>query len=70
MPEVFRDKIFARRLMVLAGRKQRYERYAVECLRLAQLAKRTEERNLLVQMAETWRQLADGEENVPKSNVE
>ncbi len=56
--------------MVLAGRKQRYERYAVECLRLAQLAKRTEERNLLVQMAETWRQLADGEENVPKSNVE
>jgi len=45
--------------MALADRKKRYTRYASECLRLAELAKNSDEKNLLIQMAETWRELAD-----------
>ena len=36
----------------------RYRRYACACLQLAQLAPSDADRALLVQMAETWRNLA------------
>ncbi len=39
-------------------KSERYDHYARECLRLAQQANSPQEKNLLVQMAETWRRLA------------
>jgi len=37
----------------------RYRHYASECLRLAQLAPTSQKKDLLLQMAETWRRLAE-----------
>jgi hypothetical protein len=38
---------------------ERYRRYASECLTLAQAAPNNGEKVLLLQMAETWRHLAE-----------
>jgi hypothetical protein len=38
---------------------ERYRRYALKCLRLAQLITRDADRALLLQMAEAWRHLAE-----------
>ena len=40
------------------GRAEDYRRYAAECLRIAQTILSPAEKNMLLQMAETWRQLA------------
>jgi hypothetical protein len=37
---------------------ERYRRYAVDCLKVAQSAANDCDKALLLQMAETWRQLA------------
>jgi hypothetical protein len=42
---------------------KRYRRYASECLRLAQLATTSQKKDLLLQMAETWRRLAEQAES-------
>jgi hypothetical protein len=44
---------------VSVEKTQRYEHYARECLRLAQHAKSSQEKDLLVQMAEAWLRLAE-----------
>jgi hypothetical protein len=44
---------------VSAKKPQRYDDYARECLRLAQQAKSSHEKDLLVQMAEARRRLAE-----------
>jgi hypothetical protein len=41
-----------------------YAAYYEECLRLAQEANTPEQRLLLLQMAQTWRMLADQSENI------
>jgi len=38
---------------------ERYRCYAVDCLKMAQSAANDGDKALLVQMAETWRQLAE-----------
>jgi hypothetical protein len=38
---------------------ERYRRYALKCLRLAQWTSRDVDKALLLQMAEAWRQLAE-----------
>jgi hypothetical protein len=38
---------------------ERYRRYALKCLRLAQWTSRDTDKALLLQMAESWRQLAE-----------
>jgi hypothetical protein len=38
---------------------EQYQRYAAECLRLAQQAKTASEKGLLLEMAEHWRRLAE-----------
>ena len=40
------------------GRAEDYRRYAAECLRIAQTISNPGEKNVLLQMAETWRRLA------------
>jgi hypothetical protein len=45
---------------------KRYRRYASECLRLAQLAPTSQNKDLLLQMAETWRRLAEQAESSRK----
>jgi hypothetical protein len=42
---------------------KRYRHYASECFRLAQLAPTSQEKDLLLQMAETWRRLAEQAES-------
>jgi hypothetical protein len=42
------------------GSKHRYEHFAEECERLAKEAKSDHHRNVLREMAETWRRLAVG----------
>jgi hypothetical protein len=49
---------------------QRYQHYAAECLRLAQEAQTPYERNLLVQMAESWRFLAERAEHGTSASEE
>jgi hypothetical protein len=44
---------------VSVEKSQRYDHYARECLRLAQHAKSSQEKDLLVQMAEAWLRLAE-----------
>ena len=44
----------------------RYRHYASECLRLAQLAPSSQNKDLLLQMAETWRRLAEQAESSRK----
>jgi hypothetical protein len=44
----------------------RYRHYASECLRLAQLAPSSQKKDLLLQMAETWRRLAEQAESAKK----
>jgi hypothetical protein len=39
-----------------------YRRYAAECLRLAQRFRNQAEKTMLLQMAETWRRLAEQRE--------
>jgi hypothetical protein len=53
--------------MVSADQIERYERYASECVRLAQQAATASEKALLLQMAETWRRLARREE--PENSI-
>jgi hypothetical protein len=38
---------------------ERYRRYAIDCLKLAQSATSDDQKSQLLQMAETWRQLAE-----------
>jgi hypothetical protein len=38
---------------------ERYTRYAIDCLRMAQSATDHADKALLLQMAETWRHLAE-----------
>jgi hypothetical protein len=38
---------------------ERYRRYAVDCLKMAQSAGNDADKALLLQMAETWRHLAE-----------
>jgi len=45
---------------------KRYRNYASECFRLAQLAPTSPEKDLLLQMAETWRRLAEQAESSRK----
>jgi hypothetical protein len=45
---------------------KRYRHYASECFRLAQLAPTSQEKDLLLQMAETWRRLAEQAKNSRK----
>jgi hypothetical protein len=45
---------------------KRYRHYASECLRLAQLAPSSQKKDLLLQMAETWRRLAEQAESSRK----
>jgi hypothetical protein len=45
---------------------KRYRHYASECLRLAQLAPTSQEKDLLLQMAEAWRRLAEQAESSRK----
>ena len=47
---------------------KRYRHYASECLRLAQLAPTSQKKDLLLQMAETWRRLAEQAESLTKPN--
>jgi hypothetical protein len=44
--------------MAAANQSLRYQKYAGECVRLAQGASTPEEKSLLLQMAEAWRRLA------------
>ncbi len=37
---------------------ERYRRYAADCLQIAQAASNDDDKALLLQMAETWRNLA------------
>jgi len=41
------------------GPAERYRRYALRCLRLAQLIAHDGDKALLLQMAEAWRHLAE-----------
>ena len=43
----------------MSERARRYQRYAAECLRLAQQSDDAREKAVLLQMAETWRRLAE-----------
>ena len=45
--------------MALPVQSERYNQYASECLRLAGKASSAHEKNLLLQMAEAWRRLAE-----------
>jgi len=45
--------------MAVPDQAKRCEQYARDCLRLANLKSSARERELLVQMAETWRRLAE-----------
>jgi hypothetical protein len=47
---------------------KRCRHYASECLRLAQLAPNSQKKDLLLQMAETWRRLAEQAESLRKPN--
>jgi hypothetical protein len=38
---------------------ERYRRYAIDCLKLAQSAASDDHKSQLLQMAETWRRLAE-----------
>jgi hypothetical protein len=38
---------------------ERYRRYAADCLKMAQSAAKDSDKALLLQMAETWRHLAE-----------
>jgi hypothetical protein len=57
-------------VMPAANQILRYQKYARECLRLAQRASTPEEKTLLLQMAEAWRLLAkQAEGRETKSNT-
>ncbi len=43
-----------------------YRRYAAECVRLAQKSNDLREKDLMLQMAEHWRQLAERAEKTQK----
>jgi hypothetical protein len=63
----FRSDNFVRTAtMAIADQLKRYHRYASECIRLAQQAKTSQEKNLLLQMAQTWRRLAERVESLHK----
>ena len=52
--------------MADTGQSKRCYQYASECLRLAQQARASQEKDLLLQMAETWRKLAERTETLWK----
>lgn len=43
----------------MAARAEQYRRYAAECVRVAQETTNAADKAMLLQMAETWRRLAD-----------
>jgi len=45
--------------LLMISRAADYRRYAAECLRLAQIISNPTEKGVLLQMAETWRRLAN-----------
>jgi hypothetical protein len=45
----------------------KYREYAEECERLAKQAKTTHHRDILIEMAEAWRQLADEAKTAPST---
>lgn len=47
-----------------------YRRYAAECVQLAQKKQNLREKDLMLQMAEHWRQLALRAEKTPKEENE
>jgi hypothetical protein len=51
--------------VAIGDQSKRYRHYASECLRLAQLAPISQKKDLLLQMAETWRRLAEQAESKP-----
>jgi hypothetical protein len=62
------ERAFSRAGLVRMGRSVRYLEFAVHCNRLAKQARTEEDRMILKEMAETWKQLAvareaDGKEN-------
>ena len=56
--------------MATGDQSERYRRYAGECLRLAQLAPTSQKKDLLLQMAETWRRLAEQAESSQKPDCD
>jgi hypothetical protein len=47
---------------------EQYRHYAAECVRLARLSESVSEKDLLLQMAEQWRRLADRAEQDEKNH--
>ena len=60
------DLGFGDRSVATGDQSKRYRHYASECLRLAQLAPTSQEKDLLLQMAEAWRRLAEQAESARK----
>jgi hypothetical protein len=55
--------------MAIPDQARRCEQYARDCLRLAKRTSSTSEKELLVQMAETWRRLAEQAKAAGESNT-
>jgi hypothetical protein len=51
----------------MPSRAEQYRRYAAECVRVAQETKNSADKALLLQMAETWRRMADKAEGEEKA---
>jgi hypothetical protein len=62
----FRTQVLGADSAATGDQSKRYRHYASECFRLAQLAPTSPEKDLLLQMAETWRRLAEQAENSRK----
>jgi hypothetical protein len=62
--------IFGAGAMAIPDQAKRCEQYARDCLRLAKRTSSTHERELLVQMAETWRRLAEQAKGSGESNAD
>jgi hypothetical protein len=52
------------------GKAEQYRHYAAECVRVAQHCSDTAEKEMLLRMAETWRRLAEREDNSSKPGPE
>jgi len=50
------------------ARAEEYRRYAAECIRVAQQASNTDDKTLLLEMAQRWRELAERVERQAGSN--
>jgi hypothetical protein len=55
--------ILREQLLASAAQSTRYKRYAAECLRLAQRTDDQKSKQILLEMAERWRVLAELREN-------